>query len=155
VAQSKAPPRPAVTTITTEGDLMLGKPEGWLDKSMVILTAPPGDGFPPSMVVNRLPLPEDQTIAEYADLAAREGAEEFEGFELLDQTPAMVDNHSAPAFRFRWDSPRGRATHRQVYLPGSDRAVLSVTFSTLVHSEKEAWPVFETILASMQLGASE
>lgn len=151
MAKSEAP---AISTITTTGDLALSKPAGWLDKSMVILTGPPGDEFPPSVVVNRLPLPTDQTTAQYAELAIEDGREEFDGFELIDREPARVDNQSAPAFRFRWDSPRGVATHRQVYLPGSDQTVLCVTFSTLQHSEAEAWPLFESILASMQLGAA-
>ncbi|MFK7988057.1 MAG: DcrB-related protein [Sandaracinaceae bacterium] len=155
MTQSTSAPPPAVNTITTSGDLAMRKPDGWLDKSMVILTGPPGEGFPPSVVVNRMALAEDQTVEEFAEAAVRSGADQFEGFELLDRDPAHVDTQVAPAFRFRWDSPRGRAMHRQVYLPGSDRTVLSVTCSTLVHAEREAWPLFETFLSSMQLGASQ
>lgn len=152
---SSAPGQP-VNTITTGGDLAMSRPEGWLDKSMVILSAPPdGERFPPSVVVNRMALAEGQTIAEFANAAADAAAAEFDGFELIDRDSAQVDNQTSPAFRFRWDSPRGRAMHRQVYVPGSERTVLSVTFSTLMHSEREAWPLFETILAGMQLGATE
>ncbi len=152
--KTRSRPPAAATTITTCGDLALSKPAGWLDKSVVILTAPSvDDAFPPSVVINRAPLPADQSTSDYAALAAEDGAEEFEGFQLLDREPASVGGGTAPAFRFRWNSPRGLSTHRQVYLPGSDRTVLCVTLSSLPHSEAEAEPLFEEVLASIQAGA--
>ncbi|MFK7987555.1 MAG: DcrB-related protein [Sandaracinaceae bacterium] len=152
--RNSIPPGPQATTITTCGDLALSKPAGWVDKSMVILSAPPVDGkFPPSVVINRATLPKDHSTSDYAELCAKDGAEEFDGFELLDSDPASVDGGTAPAFRFRWDSPRGRATHRQVYLPGSEGTVLCVTLTSLPHSEAATEPLFERLLASIQAGA--
>lgn len=58
-------------TITTEEDLFFRPPDGWIDKSVVIVTAPahPDLAFPPNLVIARAPLKPEQTVEQFAEQA--------------------------------------------------------------------------------------
>jgi hypothetical protein len=128
-------------------------PDGWMDKSVIILSAPPraDRAFPPSFVVTRCALNEGETVEAYADRALYECAQQFDGFELIERPHVRIANRTARSILYRWQSPRGSVTQHQVYVGGKDGTVLCLTASALTTLYERERALFEEVFDSVRL----
>lgn len=147
-------------------DARFDVPAGWRDRSMVVLTAPPGvggaaDGEAPddapacSLTLHHDALGPGEDLAAYAarQLAQLGGA--LADFDLLREGPRPVGGAPGWSAEFRWTDQAGLALHQhQVSLvhpaPPAGR-VLTWTATALAAAYDDYADVFAAVLGSVRL----
>ena len=135
-------------------DLSFEAPPGWLDRSVTVFAAPPGDvaAGGPNIVVTRDALGAGEALEGYSDRQLVELAKRLDQFTLRHRRAARVGGAPAVELAFDWRSPSGPVTQRLVTVAAPDGALLNLTVTAPAASAGDALAAFEAMVASARFG---
>jgi hypothetical protein len=90
-------------------DLAFDCPSDWLDRSLIVYSAPrdPTNPTPPNVIARRDPAGESVTLRVHALREITLLAKKLPGFDLLETEDTHVSDMPAAFYRFGWQSPLG------------------------------------------------
>lgn len=134
-------------------DVAFSAPDDWLDLSIVTL-ARPGGSFAPSVVVSREDAPE-QPLDAYARAQLPEIRRTVKKHELVAQNALLVAGREAYLLEHRFVTPEKVVARQSQYFirAGQELLILSLTCAETELSTQT--PLFERVVASFQIGASD
>jgi hypothetical protein len=140
-------------TTATQEDLYFRAPDDWIDRSVLVLTAPDAlEGeHPPSFVVTRDVLAPAQTMAAYVERAIDELAGTLEWFEIIDRSPMIVADREAMSILFRFHSANGEMMQRLVFLAGAGQVLFCLTACAPSERYRYVEPTLRAIYQSVRL----
>lgn len=128
-------------------------PEGWIDKTMIVYSAPdaPGRAMAPNIVVGRDALATGETFREYCNRQVDAFRTSLPHFHREDEGPGRVQDLDAFHIRFTWASGAGTLRQRVFFI--SAGSGVSVSFAATAAAEDFASheAAFEAALASLQI----
>jgi hypothetical protein len=106
-------------------------PEDWIDRTMVIWSAPPiaGQQVTPNIVIAYDTLGVGEDLAEFVNRQLKQLMTKGKSFHLDVRRDTLLDARAAVELVFRWDSGTGMLKQRQIYSSLPDRRVV-----TFVHT---------------------
>ncbi len=119
-----------------EGYLSLGEGE-WKDTTVNMLGANHLPTKGTNLVVTREALPNGVGFADYVQHQKAILAKELNDFELLNDTPDMINGLPAHFLEFAWDN-QGTAMHQMIYVLHNKENVLNLTATVPRVMDKES-----------------
>ncbi|MFD1881391.1 DcrB-related protein [Paracoccus pacificus] len=99
-------------------DLRLDLPEGWIDRSMLVWSAPPGEGggTPPNVVISYDQMKVGEQLAGYVTRQTDSLRAALDQWTLIEQGATRVGGKPAIAVRFTWRMAHGLMMQRQIFV---------------------------------------
>lgn len=141
-------------------DMSMDCPDGWQDRSMLILSAPaPGpSGVTPNMVVTRDPLPKDlpadpeQRMAALIDGHVAQMAEQLAGFAEVSRRVEMRNGTAFAELRVDWHNAQARLSQSLTFVDDGPERVVVATATAGRGEYADAEPRFRAMLKSFRIG---
>lgn len=145
-----------------ETGLSLEPLDDWVDRSMVMYTAPdqPGRQTTPTFIVTRDVPREGESIQTFADRHLLTIADKFPEFELMGSGNRTIGEGKYPAvfLRFRWRMPVGIVEQSLIFAESqgaAGREIRIFNTSALAEQAEQETPRFEAMLKTVRLSAAK
>jgi hypothetical protein len=142
-------------------DLSLACPTEWVDRSVIVYSAPPDPVDPtaprPNIAVRRDLIVDSRTLQVHALREMTALAKALPGFELLETAETQVGGIPALSYRFGWRSPVGPL--EQTFTLVETRGAGKRTFTSVLTTARKAdapgaRTLFEGVFRNIRLAAS-
>lgn len=131
--------------------LAFNVPQGWIDRTVVVWSAPPSSSpVPPNFAVAYDRPKPDEALPEYAERQIADLARAAQGFELELRREIVFAGRPAVEVIFRWGAAPGVMQQRQVYCALPDGRVVSVASTARAADFAQADREFRRILRSLR-----
>jgi hypothetical protein len=102
-------------------------PEGWINRSMIVWSAPPqpGQAATPNVLVAYDALAEGEDLSHYVGRQLKELMSKGSNFHLDLRRDTVLDSQPAVELVFEWDTSSARLKQRQIYSLLADGRVMT------------------------------
>jgi hypothetical protein len=130
-------------------------PPGWEDRTVAAFFGQPqpGDVIAPNVVVTREPRRDGDRLRTHVQRQLLILAGALEGFDVLESEEIVVAGRVALQTRCMWSAQNATIEQTMVHLEPAeeDTTVMTVTCTSSLEAASAVWPVFERVVASLQL----
>lgn len=127
------------------------RPEGWVDKSMIIYSAPaqPGQPVAPNMLIARDALGEQESFREYCTRQIDGFRATLPQFHRESEGPGRVEERDAFQILFTWLSGAGTLRQRVFFISAGSGVVVTFTATAALDDYAAYEATFEKGLADL------
>lgn len=134
-------------------DFRLNLPDEWIDRSVLVWSAPPGEGaVPPNFVISHDRMNMGETLAGFVTRQTDSLRGALDQWTLIEQVPGSISGRPAIATRFTWRMAQGLMMQRQSFVELGRMRVASIGCTATAEMFDEAdrrW--FQPLLADLRL----
>ena len=132
-------------------DVRFEPPPEWLDRSMIVWSAPPqGGGVPPNLVVAYDQLRAGEDLEAYVGRQLNELFRTAKDFRLASRQPVRLAGREAVEVTFSWAAGAGTMTQRQTFVALPDGRAISVASTAAATDFDRFAPLFQSVLSSFE-----
>lgn len=129
------------------------RPDGWVDKTMIVYSAPPepGRALQANMVVSRDALLAGETFREYCNRQIAGFRSTLPAFEREGEGPGRVHDHDAFQILFTWTSGAGKLRQRVFFIAAGGGVAVTFAATAAADEFAEHERAFERGLAGLRI----
>lgn len=138
-------------SICQTADFSFEHPSDWIDRTVIVRSAPPnGSAVPPNVVIAYDKIPLGSDLDGYVQRQIADLSRAMQGFQLELRRPIGFSGRHAVELLFIWVAAIGTMRQRQVYAALDDRRVVSVACTALGTDFAPNEPLFDQLLSSFR-----
>ncbi|MHA7773476.1 DcrB-related protein [Roseibium sp. M-1] len=113
----------------------LSVPDDWIDRSVLVWSAPPGSGtMPPNVAVAFDTMQPGEPLVVYVNRQVDSLKASLADWQLVTQTQTDLKGREAYEVVFTWNTPPGKMRQRQIYCPLGSQQIANIAYTA---SDKE------------------
>ena len=133
------------------------RPDGWIDKTMTIYSAPPASGqaIAANIVIARDALAEGETFRNYCNRQIDGFRTTLPHFEREEERPGRIREHDAFHIRFVWQSGAGLLRQQVFFIAASAETIVTYTTTAAAEDFAGHQEIFDAGLADLRLASND
>lgn len=133
------------------------RPDGWIDKTMIVYSAPPAPdrAIAANVVIARDALAKGETFREYCTRQIDGFRATLPHFEREEERPGRIGEHDAFHIRFVWQSGAGLLRQQVFFIAAPAGVVVTYTATAAAEDFAAHEETFDAGLADLRLSSGE